>query len=307
MYNKADIMFMYAETSVHVGGGESVGAIDLAIAREKYTDFPYIPSSGVKGAIRDWFEKHQDNSLSDKELVKTIFGAEDGSEGAGAAVFSDARILLFPVRSLKGVFGWITSPMVLHRLNRDMVMAGKPAFKLELPSISPGKVLIPENSACRVSGDNVSGKVVLEEFTFEARSDNAAITQIGSLLAHGIPDSDEYRYWQEKLKTNLILLSDDDFADFVKTSTEIQTRIKIDSNTKTVSQGALFYQENLPADSIMYTITGAQKIGNMEADAVMSKLYSLNESRVQLGGNESVGKGIYCMKFLNGGSNETNN
>ena len=53
MYNKTDIMFLYAETSVHVGGGDSVGAIDLAIAREKYTDFPFIPSSGVKGAVRD--------------------------------------------------------------------------------------------------------------------------------------------------------------------------------------------------------------------------------------------------------------
>ena len=38
---------------------------------------------------------------------------------AGAVAFSDARILAFPVRSLSGVFAWVTCPAVLDRLSRD--------------------------------------------------------------------------------------------------------------------------------------------------------------------------------------------
>ncbi|MDW8464753.1 MAG: RAMP superfamily CRISPR-associated protein [Chloroherpetonaceae bacterium] len=50
-------MFLYAETSVHLGGGESLSAIDLAIQRERHTDFPVGASSGIKGAVRAWFEE----------------------------------------------------------------------------------------------------------------------------------------------------------------------------------------------------------------------------------------------------------
>src|SRR5690625_157993 len=202
MYTKSDIIFMYAETGVHVGGGDSVGAIDLAIAREKYTDFPFIPSSGVKGAIRSFF----DNSTKDKENIEVIFGPEiNGSEHAGAAIFTDARILLFPVRSLKGVFTWITCPLVIERFNRvlriaylfmyawillfpvrslkgvftwitcplvierfnrDLRIANYSGESIKLPELNTGKVLVSSNNKNTLK-DGSDKKVVLEEYTFD--------------------------------------------------------------------------------------------------------------------------------------------
>ena len=39
---------------------------------------------------------------------------------AGAIGFSDGRILLFPVKSAKGVFAWVTCPYVIERFKKDL-------------------------------------------------------------------------------------------------------------------------------------------------------------------------------------------
>lgn len=113
MFKKANLMFLYTETSLHAGSGTSLGVVDLPIQREKYTDFPVIQASGVKGAIREWFE-FQDKDNKDKRKLELTFGPETiGSEESGyaaAITFTDARILLFPVRTLKGIFAYCTSP-----------------------------------------------------------------------------------------------------------------------------------------------------------------------------------------------------
>ena len=74
-------------------------------------------------------------------MMKTVRSLRpgDGEAGkhAGALSLTDARILAFPVRSLKGVFAWVTCPAVLGRLNRDLKL-GDSANELALPS-APGK------------------------------------------------------------------------------------------------------------------------------------------------------------------------
>jgi CRISPR-associated protein Cmr4 len=60
------------------------------------------------------------------QAIDLIFGPEDTEEAhAGALAFTDARILLFPVKSLKGVFAWITCPMVLERFKEDLGLTKK--------------------------------------------------------------------------------------------------------------------------------------------------------------------------------------
>jgi CRISPR-associated protein Cmr4 len=294
-------MFMYAETGVHVGGGESVGAIDLAIAREKYTDFPFIPSSGVKGAIRAWFDGHRNgngNNTYKTGDIETIFGPEnDGADHAGAAIFTDARILLFPVRSLKGVYAWITCPLVIERLNRDLKIADHDET-ISVPAPAADKVIVPSNSANLLDNN----KVVLEEYTFEAdKNDQPTLSTLIEFLERAFPQSNDYDYWRGKLNSNLVIMNDDDFRDFAKSSTEVQARIRINSETKTVETGGLFYQENLPSDTLMYSIAATHdsfKEGNdQDASDLFKKIRALNEQSIQLGGNESIGKGIFNLNF----------
>ncbi len=107
---------LLAETFIHSGIGRNEGAIDLPVAREAATDYPYIPGSSLKGALRDFSRGHWKNGDADK--VEKCFGKE-GAEQAGGVLISDARLLLLPVRSLTGSYRWATCPLILERLKRD--------------------------------------------------------------------------------------------------------------------------------------------------------------------------------------------
>jgi CRISPR-associated protein Cmr4 len=296
MFKKSNIMFMYAETGLHVGGGDSIGVIDLAIQREKVTDFPMIAGSGIKGALRSWFETSKPEDK--KSAISTIFGPESGADHSGALSASDARLLLFPVRSLKGVFAWITCPDVLHRLKRDLsICSTKTDFAI--PTVISDKVIVTTSSDLVTSTDD---KVVLEEFTFKADKSDTANAIALWIAQHAFPQTDEYEYWRGKIMGNLLIVSNDDFRDFAKNSTEVQTRIKINDETGTVDPGALFYQENLPGECLLYSVLMVQnsydKKQSMNADEVEQYVCEIDKHRFHIGGDVTVGKGLVCARIL---------
>ena len=97
------LLGLLAETSIHAGAGQSVGAIDLPIMREAHSDWPCIHGSAVKGALR---ARAEDRALDNVHL---IFGPDtnNASDHAGALTVGDARLVLLPVRSLTGHFQWV--------------------------------------------------------------------------------------------------------------------------------------------------------------------------------------------------------
>lgn len=114
-------LYLYTETPLHAGVGSGLSSIDLPIQRERATQYPMIQGSGIKGKLRASLEE------SHNSLVDIVFGPPSsngtGSDHAGALVTGDARILLFPVRSLNGVFAYTTSYDVLSRFRRDIERA----------------------------------------------------------------------------------------------------------------------------------------------------------------------------------------
>jgi CRISPR-associated protein Cmr4 len=40
-------------TPLHIGAGQGLGHVDLPIVREAHTNFPYIPGTSLKGALRN--------------------------------------------------------------------------------------------------------------------------------------------------------------------------------------------------------------------------------------------------------------
>jgi len=97
MFKVKDLMLIIAETPVHAGSGSELGMVDLPIQRECYTGFPKIEASGLKGCLREAFDSILGNGRTEVEI---IFGPEAGEHHAGAMSITDARILLFPVKSL---------------------------------------------------------------------------------------------------------------------------------------------------------------------------------------------------------------
>lgn len=307
MFKEAKVMFIYTESSLHCGSGTSLAVIDLPIQREKYTDYPVCQASGIKGVVREWFEFKYGEK--DEKVLKT-FGPDFGSKEkdsdayAGAATFTDGRLLLFPVRSLNGVFAYTTSCFALSRLKRDLEMAG---VKVDwtIPAESDDKIIGVQESKIKDSNN----KVVLEEYTFDFQADNNVKAIAEWIAGNAIPQGDEYKFWKDKVKTDLLILPENAFRDFVKLSTEVQARIQIDNKTKTAKSGALFYEEALSSDSLLYSVilahdpacdTKERPDGLKTSTDVMTFLSGIDKERLQFGGDATIGKGIVNVNFLNG-------
>jgi CRISPR-associated protein Cmr4 len=134
------LLIIHALTSLHPGSGTALGIVDLPIQRERHTGWPIIPGSALKGIIRDACRKKTTKEEEKKKLL-IVFGPENVQEAssdnsyAGAVSFTDARILAFPVRSLKGVFAWITCAGLLKRLKRDLSLCGLQNEINTIPSV----------------------------------------------------------------------------------------------------------------------------------------------------------------------------
>jgi len=308
MFKKSGLLTFYAETSLHMGSGTSLSYVDLPIQREKHTDFPIMQASGIKGVMKEFAERQW---KEDKTKVETIFGPEEGDKFASCIVFTDAKILLFPVRSVSGIFAWVTSPFVLKRFKRDLESAGV-EFKdnneeINIPEPSgEEKIIVITDSILKVQSTN---QVMLEEFVFDIEDDsksNQAI-QIANKIKEFLPENLAFQDLINKLPARFCIVADNVFKDFVKLAVEIQTRIKINQATGTVEEGALFTEELVPSESVFYSLVffndPYNKINGLQnVDDVMKATQNLfsNFPLLQLGGDETLGRGLLRVKFTQG-------
>ena len=278
------VLGLLAETFIHSGTGRNEGAIDLPAAREAATDYPFIPGSSLKGALRDYSCGYWTNTdgLDNKTDKRTeqCFGRE-GAEQAGGLLVSDARLLLLPVRSLNGAYKWATCPIVLERLRRDFE-------RMNFSTVVPGEITVDEGNYLGKD----EGQLYLEERVFKYGADlpkNLA-SAIGELVPH-----EETR---ARLSDQLVILSDKDFSWFARYALSVQARNVLDENKKSNN---LWYEESLPPDTLMYALIAerTRKSGIDDLKALLEKTPWL-----QTGGNETVGMGWFGLAVLSGNEEE---
>lgn len=270
---KSKLVFIHTLSPLHAGTGQGVGVIDLPIAREKATNLPFLPGSSVKGTIRDEF--NDDADLRDK-----IFGPERSSDFASAIQFSDFTLLFLPVRSLSGTFAYVTSPYVLQRFRRD---AGVD-HSLPIPDVADSDCLVGPETVLKLET-----KVCLEDLDLEPRQ---PATQWGEEIASlAFQDDDP---WQELLKKRVCIVSDNVFNFLLNTGTEVTARIRLEDETKTTVKGALWYEEALPTESVLFGIALANPNvkTDMNATAVLEEIEKRTKMPLQFGGKATVGRGI---------------
>src|SRR5437660_7574152 len=126
-----------------------------------------IQGSGIKGKLRATAEFARDRGQFSQEDINVLFGppTTGGDDFAGALIAGDARVLLFPVRSLSGVFAYTTSYDVLNRFRRDLEWGKtEQVLNWQVPERVPEKALVTAASDVQIDDT-----VVLEEFSFKAQ------------------------------------------------------------------------------------------------------------------------------------------
>jgi len=239
--------------------------------------------------------------LKGKQIAEALFGPETqrAHEHAGCVSPHDARLLLFPIRSLVGVFAWATCPFVLERFKREMIAAG---FQIGWQVPNPAN----SHQALVAHDDTVvaDGKVVLEEFAFKAQPSEETKSIAEWLAKNAFPQSPEYKPFRDWLPKRFVILPDDAFRDFTQLATEIQTRVQLKKETKTVGEGPWF-EEHLPSETLLYApifvnkplAPNANQLGLTDSDTVLQALSDLQLDRLQIGGDETVGRGIVKVRL----------
>lgn len=284
------IFHLQALSALHVGTGQGVGIVDLPIARAKSTNLPIVAGSALKGVLRD--EADTQLKLS-KDDVKTLFGSVDSdATHAGAIAFGDAQLLLLPIRSFAGTVAYATCPYILRQYQRDV------GGQLDIPTLEADKARVTDESVLFVT----NGKMALEDLDIEAYETGIAGQWADQIVEQLYPETvAQYEQWREAVKARFVILPDDIFSFLADTATEIRTRIRIDRDTRVVMNGALWTEENLPAETVMWGVLGVSASRNKEHSKTaqeVSELLPLNqEISLQLGGKHTVGRG-FCRLLL---------
>jgi CRISPR-associated protein Cmr4 len=277
-------MFVHALTSLHAGTGQGVGAIDLPIARERATDLPLVPGSSIKGCLKEKYPGYED-----------LFGKEDS---AGLLQVSDARLLLLPVRCLGASFVWTTSSYVLRRLQRDLQSAGMDAGIPPIPELADSQALVA--SADPLVEVNREKKLVLEELDFSAKVEGAAWSDwIGRRLFPNAVGSNPSE-WHRELNKRFAILDDKSFHHLARFATEVNAHVRIDQQKGTVKTGGLWYQESLPAETVLVSLfrTETRRGSGADPEAMLKPM--LQEQFLQIGGKATTGQGL--VRLMSAGS-----
>lgn len=285
---------IHALSPLHPGTGQALGNIDLPIARYRATQIPYLPGSSIKGVMRDALRPAEDTGDA-MHLQRAIFGPdigkkEDAAEHAGAVVFGDARLLALPVRSLRGTFAWVTSPMLLRLACTDMGAS---------EAVCPVPAFPVRERVARVATDSalLEGKhVFFEDMERAATPGDDAVSKWGELLGTALFGAAHATFTER-----LAIVDDETMTFFWETCTQVDARVRL-NESHVVQKGALWYEESLPAETVLVGLASAsrpyryldaeRKVRMTQtADDLLTHCLGDVRSNLQFGGKATVGRG----------------
>ncbi|MEZ2339579.1 type III-B CRISPR module RAMP protein Cmr4 [Microcoleus sp.] len=287
------LTYLYLLTPLHTGGSADEGNL-MGIAREVHTEFPYLPSSSLRGKIRSQLEA---NYQAEANILfgNKIEGAQQPTEGA--VWFADASLLLFPIASFSHQFLWITCPLWLSRWNRWLQNE-----QLE-PLIQNWRMLLNnpapngKKAICSLTGQEIYLQgAILKSRDIEPIAKNAACWAEFDKL----PNGDGIL----NLKDKLIVMSDADCGTFVEIGLQREVRIALEPGKKTAAEGSFRSEEAIPSEAVLFfpwafkTVKDTAPTQKIRA-ALTELLGDRVQYRIQFGGLEGLGRGWTDAKTVN--------
>lgn len=284
-----------AISPVHYGTGQGIGDIDLPISRDPVTKHPRLPGSGIKGVLRDHFERLVKTTHEGGEELLAVFGPK-GSEHASALSMGEARLLALPVRSYFGSFAFLTSPYILAKVKEEAARAGIPHFaNLLIPRFQSNAThyhAATTSSSC-LCGGGIAGRILLEELDLLIDSEESTLAdQWADALSQCFGmDADSAADFKSRL-----VIADVNVLDFLcETALPVEPHIAIDDEKGTVKGGALWFEENVPVETLFFgrfCMDRSYGKPSIPAEKLSIFLKSGLPKMLQIGGKSTTGKGF---------------
>jgi len=275
--------FLRALTPLHVGVGRGGEVVDLPVQRDEF-GFPCIWASSLKGGLRSSILRASGNS----ECVKLVFGPDPASaevsEHSSVVSVLDAKLLLIPVRSIKGIWVYATSPHLLSYLANYLEIQGKSWEGLAKvkTGVASKDIAVADNTA------------VLNESYVQLKG---LETGMVSDLFSGVLPQTLMKRIEER---GLVILDDELMREMVQRSMLIQYRVRLRRDTKTVEQGP-WSEEYLPEGSVLVSLLVCRSPppqSSAKCDSVTDACAWIEDQlrklggKLWLGGKETLGRGF---------------
>ncbi len=244
----ASVLFIHCETKLHIADDDAE-AVDLhRVVRDPQSKLPLIPS---------------------KEIQRRLAHHFNLDERSETPSFSPASLLLFPVRTVRGVFAWCTSA--------DRLNAYASALK---DTTCEAKWSIPEDTKALVGPKNACvsrGQVFLEQYAYPVKVE-PRVTGVGRWIAQNVfPQNAGHQWWQAKAARDIVVLPE----------SELQTLIELSAMIEPEFGESDQLVEFLPPETIFFSVMD---------DSLLQK--ELELSHIMLGRGVSQGNGICRLRPL---------
>jgi len=285
VYEALGMLYLICESAFYPGAGREFAQVDLPVQRN-IMGIPNCQSTTIKGALRNMLENQ---NTAD---VNIIFGNENRT---GAISFDNAEILLFPVRSNVELFWYITSPSQLSMWIRKIDFLGrankiKDAFESIMNKLKDRRLGLVSNET-PYDGKKI---ILLDDVILELKSVEE-LKSITEEIEKAMPDIPGYSYIKRKIRSNVIVVCDEIFKLLTNKGLYRIARIRLKKETKTVEEGALFFQELIPEYTILFTlILKAYRYRNdaqTQASIKNFVTWLMRNPLVCIAGDETTGRG----------------
>lgn len=323
MAEDRQMLRLFTLDPLHIGVGQDImGEVDLPIDRESENGVPRIPGTALKGGFRAhaaWKLKMEGKKTKpcpgdqpNKDPLPRdhycgitscpicqSFGypslkmkGEEKSEPGheGRVWFRDARLAFFPALTDQGTL-WFSTPgraaawLDMAGWEYPELLMGSGDFALSVNKEKPIRDL-------RVGWIFISG--------IEQRSSDPQIQRVlDELRKESSLSFPNEKYWQH-IVANTVLLDETNFYRLVETCLERRTCNRVDQETGTVANGALFSYEALPRASLLcskiYSFPRAIE-GGYASPLDVCKLAKEGFARMGIGGMQTRGLGSLLIEL----------
>ena len=285
---KQSLIFFKAVTPTHPGYAKgALDFVDQPVQRDEF-GFPCIWASSLKGAVRSMLSRTQESNA----CLKLALGPPptEAHEHSSLTSFLDVRLLLFPTRSLKGVWTYVTSPHFIGYLATYLEALGKNDKATQLLQ-NLRNISIPATSRKDILLDGqlaILNELDVKDIKIDENLPKSLFEKIlpEELLAH-------------VKSRGVVLVEDDLIVDLVRRGMFIQYRVRLKENEKTVDQGP-WLEEYIPQETILFTALICRPLlKNEKCSEPCDWLYNNLKNKVLwLGGNETLGKGLLKLYLV---------